>query len=357
MKVLYFHVPKTAGSSINRYFSTNIKNNKVHIESIHPLTHDICERYDYIAGHVAYERMDKTINLNNWVTIATFREPLAYVISHLKWVRKLADSEEKERFKKHPKHFQDIAMKMLDYNFSNSEDIKNFIEWLESIDFYYFHNTQMQYMDKVEKQHNSSSEQLDRAMKNIHKIDYIGIQEDLDSFVELLSKEFGWKYINTPKININEDNYGFDIDNPETRKALLPLYKNDLIIYNEAKKISKEQYALRSIDTKTTNVKDIISAVDKIESKIISGWVCNRNDSNPIILELYINDSKIEEKKANISRMDLYEKKIHSTGNAGFRFKLKDGLINKKSKIELKVKGTDKILNQDRAYESFIRNI
>ncbi|MDQ1243995.1 MAG: sulfotransferase family 2 protein, partial [Campylobacterota bacterium] len=77
MKLLYFHIPKTAGSSINNFFSKNIRNYHFHIESVKNLSPDFCRKFQFLSGHVPYNRMSKMLNLNEWITFVTFRDPLS----------------------------------------------------------------------------------------------------------------------------------------------------------------------------------------------------------------------------------------------------------------------------------------
>ena len=439
MKLLYFHIPKTAGSSMNKFFSNNIKNYRFHIEGVDKLDEQFCNSYKFISGHVSYPRMNAMLNLRDWITFATFREPLSYTISHLKWVRKLADIGEEKRFNSHPKIFQIIALKMKEYDFSNPIHIKDFIDWLDEIDFNYFHNTQLHYMHHTKDQHRLSEKQIKIALENIRKIDFIGIQENLDEFMEIIGYEFDWKLEQNPRININENSYGFDINNPETVEALLPLYEKDLILYEEAKRLFSKQKALYN-EKNSDTVKGIVNfvsstkvigwarfknslekvklevkigdkiiqsgtanlfrkglkvngihptglcafklefeehanteeitvfvansdislqnnrmhAVDNINKKSINGWCIDKNKTNtPVIIELFINNNKISEVVADRIRGDLIEKKLHPTGCAGFSFSIENNLLNENSKVVLKVKGTNFILNTQKAMKKF----
>ncbi len=340
MKLLYFHVPKTAGSSINKYFSANLPNHHFHIESVSKLDKDFCESYQFISGHVSYNRMDNILNLDEWITFATFREPLSYVISHLKWVRKLADASEKERFDAHPEIFQTIAMKMTNFDFSKSSEIVKFIDWLREINFYYFHNTQTHYMNQTKDQGFLSDNQVDKALQNMKKINFIGIQENLNEFMESISYEFDWK-INTEdeiKVNTNENNYGFDISNPETQKALLPLYDKDLLIYNKAKQLFKKQLEMYS----RKSVESIVGYLDHIDKNEARGWLRADNSLRKITLELQLDNITIQETTANIFRQDLKTKKKHPSGLCAFKFQYNN--IDNIDNITIKVKDTNIIL-------------
>lgn len=335
MKLLYFHVPKTAGSSINKFFSQNTERYSFHIEGVENLDNSFFNKYDFLSGHVAYNHINSMIDLRDWITFITLREPISYVISHLKWVRKLADKGEEERLLEHPPIFQKIALEMLKYDFSKSQDISSFIQWLDSINFKYFHNTQLHYLNSNRREKFFTDEEIGEALENLHKINFVGIQENLNEFIEIISYEFGWNLPHsTPNVNVNSENYGFNINDKKTREALKPLYEQDMIIYNEAKKIFNFQKNLYS----ATSDKNIIGYIDKVTDKKIVGWARFINNLNKVELELKINNSILQTTTANIMREGLKRKGIHPTGLASFEFNLKEKV---NSNFKICVKNTD----------------
>lgn len=329
-------MPKTAGSSINKFFANNIKSHHFHIESAPNIDEIFCKKYDFISGHVPYNRMEKMLNLEEWITFATFREPVSYVISHLKWVRKLADAGEEKRFEAHPKIFQDIAVEMKNYNFSDPLEITKFIKWLESIRFYYFHNTQLHYMNVTNSQNCLTDTQVKKAIQNLDKVNFVGIQEQLDDYLKILSYEFGWDVARAPQENKNTNSYGFDSQNEEICNALLPLYEKDLIIYNEAKKKFNDLKNLYDCDTKETKIRGFI---DIITPKKVIGWVRYDDSLTKVNLELKVQNKTVKTTLANIYRKGLKIKNIHPTGICAFEFEIDQ--IQAYKQIEVYVKGTE----------------
>lgn len=317
MKLFYFHVPKTAGSFLNEILGKQFKNSYFHIEGVGNFDTFPFHEYGFLSGHVSYTRMNEVLDLDEWTTLATFREPVSYVISHLKWVRKLADEGEEKRFLQHPKIFQDIALKMKEYDFSKAEEIKKFIAWLDSINFKYFHNTQLLYMHQTANQNNLSVQQVEKALKNLHQIDYIGIQENLDEFMDIIENEFSLNLDNSKKrkININENNYGFDINDIATREALFPLYEHDIAIYNEAKKIASEQQKLY-----LANGNKVIGYVDKKNDNEVIGWARYSDSLKKVNISLVLDGKVVNQTIANLYRNGLKIKKIHPTGLCEFKF-------------------------------------
>lgn len=342
MKILYFHVPKTAGSSLNNFFTDNMQPSQTHIENPNiELNKEFYKHNNFIAGHVSYTNMSNRIDLNDWITVATFREPVAHVISHLKWVRKLADDDQVDRFNAHPQIFQKIALKMKEFDFSIPEEISRFIKWLEEIQFYYFHNTQLLYINQTQNQKELSVHQINKALENLKNIDYVGIQEELNNFMDILSYEFGWSVKNKPRVNVNENNHGFDINNPETQKALSPLYTQDMILYEAAKdRFNKLKEEHGEIIPEMILDECIVGFIDSIKETKITGWVRLQNNLRKLTLELIIDDEKVLETEASLFRQGLKSKKIHPTGKCAFEF-IGDFPIRTSQSIVVKIKDTN----------------
>lgn len=317
MKLFYFHVPKTAGSSINQFFSKHVAPYHFHLESVMGIDQEFCDRYQFLSGHLPYNRMESILPLGEWVTFATFREPVAYVISHLKWVRKLADDGEEARFAAHPKIFQDIALKMKEFDFSSAMEITKFIEWLCEIEFYYFHNTQMHYLLATKDQGFLKEHQVNKALENLRKIDFVGVQESLDSYMDTLSYEFGWDVEHKPKVNVNENNYGFDINDIATREALVPLYEKDQLVYEEAKNIFaklQKQYQ--------RNSDEVIGYVDKVSESVLVGWVRYKESLQKVKIDVFVDGKFQGATMANKFRQGLKTRRIHPSGCCQFEFSL-----------------------------------
>lgn len=229
-RIFYFHIPKTAGSSLNRYLTDAFgpKRSLCHIQGIPSLgTHQL-KGYDFVAGHMTYTKMQNIIELDDWLTVATFREPYAHVISHLCWLRRLSDPGEEQRFREHPPIFQNLSREMTQYDFSRPSDIKRFIGCMETSGFSYFHNCQTLYLDEPDRS-------LETALQNLEHINVVGLAEDLPGLINILSRCLKRPLPQRPfpRENTNPCTYGFRRDNPETRAALYPLVERDLVVYRE----------------------------------------------------------------------------------------------------------------------------
>lgn len=324
-KLFYIHTPKTAGSSVNEYFTNIFPNSICHIEGKLKSEKGLdLDKYDFASGHIGYTHAHKILD-DKWLKLVTFREPYSFVISHLCWIRLLADPGQEERFNNHPEIFQRIATKMASLDLSKAGNITLFIEWLDSISCDYLHNTQTFYLDYAK-----TIEGAKAALKNI---EFVGTLEKIDKFLELINYELSLdvKFERAPRKNVNKQKYGLDINNPEHRQALLPLIDKDIEIYEIVSDIQDNN--LNSYELPSKEAGEIRGWIDHVSEGSVRGWGMYINSSAHLSLGLYLNDKLIQETVANIARVGLKKRKIHRTGFCAFNFNINDIYLCKEDKL------------------------
>jgi len=237
-KYFFLHIPKTAGNFFNKFLSRQFNDFIDHIEvKIDFKKEDEIEKLRFIncfSGHISLPMGLNKLDLKNRKIITIFRIPIEQVISHITFVRELAEPSEKKRFSSHNKAIQEIAMKLKKTDLSSPQEIENLIKWLEDNKIWLFHDCQTRYLgggvEFIKPQN------LNAALENLEKIDYVGITERLKEFMILLSMEENFKLIEYQKENVTKNRYGLNINNINIRKALQPLIQNDHIIYKFARK-------------------------------------------------------------------------------------------------------------------------
>lgn len=317
-KYFYIHVPKTAGSSLNTFLEKNVVRSISHAEGSEKKLDDLILEYDLISGHISYTQVMNELDIRNVKTMITFREPFSYVVSHLCWVRKLADKGEEKRFSEHPKVFQDIALKMKEFDFSDPVELSSFIDYLEEIDFTYFHNTQTLYA--------SNDKSVENAKLNIDRINFVGITEGLEDYFKIISLAFKWDLGFEPrnKVNVNSNKYGLDLNNRGTKDVLYRLVDKDILVYEYAtQRFKSTQFAYLSIEA------NLLSGyIDEVGSNFVRGWVMSHvADSAPLRLSVCKDGNQIASGIADIKRANLKEKGIHPTGECEFYIEFDENLV------------------------------
>ena len=85
--------------------------------------------------------------------------------------------------------------------------------------------------------------------------------------------------------------------------------------------------------------------VDNINNNnIIYGWAFSEENSQPVNVELYINDKYNQTVIANKMRPSIKKSGLHKTGLCGYEFDITKISLHKIKKIDIKINGTDKIL-------------
>lgn len=243
-KVYYLHIPKTAGTVLNGFLQEEVASARAieHIESNREVLKAgrLSESYDFVSGHFGYEVIREKID--GFSTVVTMREPLQHVLSHLTYVREIGSNE--KRYKQHPLMIRNIVDKLQTVDFSRPEELEALIDWLESKKYFLFHNVLTVYMTRQPKGRRVDERELERALRNIESIDYVGLQERLGEFMLMLSYRLGISLdrVNEKKLNVTSNRYGLDITDVQTVQVLERLIDLDRVLYDKAKKMFADQF-------------------------------------------------------------------------------------------------------------------
>jgi hypothetical protein len=328
--VLFIHIAKAAGSSINRFFINNYTSSKclVHIESQKDvLTNPISlEDKLFVSGHITYREFKARLVMQNYFVVTCLREPVAHIISHLAWVRKLAEPSERNRFEAHPPFIQKLAIKLMAVDLGSPVAIKALIEALEPRERELLDNVQVNYLHECSFLGPIGDKELASALEVIDKLDLIGVVEHLDAFFSSLSSYLGVKSTHdTWHENIQSNKYGMDANDLEFRAAIEPLIRYDQILY---KKVKEKSFANKLVvDVKnrkpgaTSQASNVFNgSLDKASLKLIHGWCASSGTTSPIQVVLYVNDEEVATTEAVLPRPDVCQRGFHRTGLCGFRF-------------------------------------
>jgi hypothetical protein len=242
-KFWYLHIPKTAGTSINTIISSQFSADEslthIEIEGVigNPEKCSEAKRYRYLSGHIAFPSAKSQLDIDERVTLSTFRKPDEHIVSHINFVRKLGEPGEEKRLASHSNAIQHIVEYLKTLDLSKADDLRELVNWMEGEKLYLFHNVQTKYLCGGKGSSTLDSSEILRALRNLQSFDVVGIVERLDEFVFMLAHMFDFTIApeHFRKENSTNQVFGLDINDKEIRKALTPLIEVDQIIYAKAR--------------------------------------------------------------------------------------------------------------------------
>jgi hypothetical protein len=243
LPLLYVHIPKTAGSTVNKVLSEwfGDEYSLIHAESKVYWKESVKQnKLGYLSGHIPYIVFSKMKLLSGFKKAITFREPYPHVISHLSWIRALALTENRQRYEAHPEYIQILSDKLASYDLSCPEHLANAINSFNRLEHRLLDNTQTRYIRSELAKVVVDEADLVDAVENLKHFDFVGTDNDISGFLAEISAGYGIEYkIEDRRENVLNNKFGLDINNPDIKEALLPLVKYDLKLYDAVQGLSR----------------------------------------------------------------------------------------------------------------------
>ena len=172
--LIHLHIPKTAGSSLNRLLENKFpEEDSLRIyrhpspESIAP----IVQSYRMIRGHVSYSIAEKILNQNVFITM--LRHPIDRIISFYYFVRARPEN---------PFH-----------QFANQTPLEAFIDTNDSIIAWQMHNQMVSTLSGNDDRDNlPSQDELALAKERLMNMPFFGLTEYFEESAQLLHYTFIW---------------------------------------------------------------------------------------------------------------------------------------------------------------------
>jgi hypothetical protein len=229
--VFFLHIAKTAGSSVNSFFENKISGKSYfHVESRLDWQLMKFSGEHFISGHLTYKEFKNKLNVDDYFKVVTLRSPVAHLISHLSWIRKIVDDA--VRFDAHPEYIQNLSIKLKNTDMSNPSDLRRTISMFSVQELSLLDNTQTRYLRENAGAHPVVAEDISSAVKNLNEFDVVGCSENLDGFLSEISALKGWDFSGqSPQENRLSEKFGLD-DSAEILEVLRPLIVHDIALYS-----------------------------------------------------------------------------------------------------------------------------
>lgn len=237
--LLYVHIAKTAGTTVNQtlvdWFGRD--NSFIHVESKIKWNqqHDLT-KVEYISGHVPYESFMRVNWLKHYRKAITFREPYSHVVSHLAWIKALSLEENYNRYIKHPPYIQRLADKMKLFDFSELDQLSTFVFSLTQEELNLLDNTQTRYIRKAIAKSRVDQADVHDALLNLDSFDFVGLDSDICGFLKKVATHYGFEMVNkSRRENVLGNKFGLSTENKEQMKVLSSLVRYDVELYKSVK--------------------------------------------------------------------------------------------------------------------------
>ncbi|UQX10572.1 sulfotransferase family 2 domain-containing protein [Candidatus Mycobacterium methanotrophicum] len=248
-RMFLVHVPKTAGSSVNAFMEDCLGERACasHIESnpewkfgAGPDT--IFEDKVFLSGHVHLRALRHKLTLQNTLVTTMLRDPIDQLISHIAWVRRLADPDEKKRFYQHDAAVQHIATCLAKVDLGSPVHLKKWASELSGEAQSLFDNCQVRYLtDRGQTDRGPTGRVTQRdlqgAIRNLEIFDLVGRSDRVPSFLTKVAEKMRLERSSASDVNVRENvaktKYGLDSRDPSIREALESLLQFDQVLYDK----------------------------------------------------------------------------------------------------------------------------
>lgn len=227
-KYFFLHVPKTAGTSLFKVFTDILgKENVKAIESLTSVTNDIekINKFQFIGGHFAYSDYLKYIGKDR-NTLTFLRNPVERFISQYYYLRNNVD----------------------DYKFGYVQNARKLD--LKSYAEYYSNkhrcgdvlNRQLWHFIEYESNMLNDNELLEIGKKNLAKMDFVGICEEMTESIDMMCYNFNWPLVNEiPMVNVTNKKPIYEEIDCSTLELIKELNDLDIQLYEYGLKLFKEK--------------------------------------------------------------------------------------------------------------------
>ena len=227
--VLYFsHIPKTAGMTFRTIVADHFHSDEICPATLNAqlaqLPPEELAKYRLFRGHLGFINLPELLPGKNIVNVTVLREPVARVISHYEYIRRMPGDP-------HYPAVKDMTLEEFAYKLTAGKVKK-------SIQTYHVAKTLRFDLDSL-----TPLEILEVAKESLDQFAFVGLVERFQDSLFLLSYIFGWKpIINTRKENVAKAKKSYDEIPTSALEAIKENTQLDYELYQYAREIFETRY-------------------------------------------------------------------------------------------------------------------
>lgn len=246
-RLMFMHIAKTAGTSVNRFLADNAgaANCAFHLE-IDPRWRSAEGRarlanVAVISGHITYPALKRRLDCADYLKATVLRDPTEQLFSHLSFIRQLAEPSERQRLAGHTPSIQAFAAKLAATDFGSAEALAALVDGLLPEELMLVDNLQVRYLSAVAPGERVQQAHLEDARHALSEFEIVGFTDELGEFLGRIAGARGWPQpLAVPQENRQPARYGLETATAEIVAVLKPLLRYDEKLYRYARKVYVE---------------------------------------------------------------------------------------------------------------------
>jgi hypothetical protein len=171
-RLLFLHIPKTAGTSLMTYFNVILGREAIYQQPGEILLLDNTERYQLIAGHFPIREVREL--LRSRYSFTFLRDPIDLAVSRYHYYREITDPQVKA-------HDRDVEL-------AQRMNFRECLATYAAKPWSVYGNVQTVFLSDRQVNAAAPAEMLNSAKRNLEALSFFGLHEEFDTSVALLLK-------------------------------------------------------------------------------------------------------------------------------------------------------------------------
>lgn len=263
MRIFFMHIAKAAGTALNAYLHDCFPNYDycAHVEG-DPNIFTKIERGEMPnntiwSGHLEWRRADKLVYNPDVFSFFVVRNPVQHVLSHIKWVKAIAD--DRKFLLAHDESIQELAVALSQIELTDVDKMGRLIFEESRVARGLFDNCQLRYV-AGHRPRRMEMDDFHRAAAQMLCFSAFSCVEDFPKLQLFFERVCRFPKRKIPRINLNRSNEQVDLSDPAVSKFYGELVRLDAHLYTRVRNLQNILFKLStSIDP--DRVRDNLNAI------------------------------------------------------------------------------------------------